>query len=134
MAYSGYLISISDYQIPLRYINEVSYKCTFSTLDLDSTRNANGILKRNAVLQVPHCSFETRPLTNVVLMDLWSNIRSRYTNELEKKVSASVYVPETDSYISGSFYIPDTEITIHHINGNTVYYNPVTFEFIGYGE
>lgn len=134
MAFNGYLVKVGDYEIPLEYMNEASYKCTWSTLDLDSTRNANGVLERNAILQLPHCSFDTRPLTNVGLMDIWSNIRSRYTDSNEKKVSASVYVPETDSYYSGSFYVPDTEITINHIYGNTVYYNSVTFEFIGYGE
>ena len=137
--YGGYLIQINGgtpYQIPLSYMNEKSYKCTFSTLDLDSTRDANGVLHRNAVLQVPHCSFDTRELNNVDLETLWSNIRSRYggNNANEKKISASVYVPEEDGYYTGYFYIPDTDITINHINKGKVYYEPITFEFIGYGE
>ena len=149
MAFQGYLIQIhggsGDYNVPLEYMNETSYKGTWSTLDLDSTRNANGVLERNAVLQVPHCSFETRPhLKDVDIETLWSNIRSRYTNSLEKKVSASVYITETNSYYTGSFYVPDTEMTIQNIDikedrygtfiSATVYYEPITFEFIGYGE
>lgn len=137
--FNGFLITIhggTNYNIPLEYMTEKSYKCTLSTLDLDATRDANGVLHRNAVLQVPHCSFDTRPLTNVDVEILWSNLRSRYIgdNANEKKVSASVYLPESDSYYTGNFYVPDTEMTIRMIKGNKVYYEPITFEFIGYGE
>ena len=147
MAFQGYLIKIlqanNDYIIPLEYMNEKSYKGTLSTLDLDATRNANGVMQRNAILQVPHVSFETRALRNTDVGTLWSNIRSRYTIPMEKKVTASVYLTETDDYYTGSFYIPDTEMTINHVdikerNGvfvsGTVFYEPITFEFIGYGE
>ena len=134
MAYSGYLISINDYVIPLTYINEKTYKCTYSTMDLDSYRDANGVLHRNAILKVPHCSFSTRPLNNIDAETLWSNIRSRYTNAMEKKVIATIYIPETDNYYTGSFYVPDIDMTINHVSGNRVYYAPITFEFIGYGE
>ena len=148
MAFQGYLIKIlqtnSDYVIPLQYMNVKSYKGTLSTLDLDATRNALGVMQRNAILQVPHVSFETRALRNTDVATLWNNIRSRYTNAMEKKVTASVYITETDSYYTGSFYIPDTEMTINHIEmkqdrdgdfvSATVFYEPITFEFIGYGE
>lgn len=134
MAYNGFLIKVDNYTIPLAYINEKTYKCTYSTMDLDSYRDANGILHRNAILKVPHCSFNTRPLSNTEVETLWSNIRSKYTSLMEKKVIATVYVPETDGYYTGSFYIPDTDMTINHIDKNKVYYAPITFEFIGYGE
>ena len=137
--FNGFLVTIhgtTDYNIPLEYMTEKSYKCTISTLDLDATRDANGVLHRNAVLQVPHCSFDTRPLTNVDVGTLWSNIQSRYIGDSnnEKKLLASVYLPESDSYYTGAFYIPDTEMTINLIKGGKVYYEPITFEFIGYGE
>ena len=168
MAYNGYLIKIGgDYNVPLNLMNLASYKCTLSTLDKDSYRDGYGVLHRNAILQVPHCSFSTRQISNTELGELWANIRSRYTSDIEKKITASVYIPEMDSYYTGSFYIPDTDSTIHHIEGTTVrrpsldhnavtyndeskintqykptgtsqgyriIYNPVTFEFIGYGE
>ena len=135
--FNGYLVTIhgaTDYNIPLEYMTEKSYKCTFSTLDLDSYRDANGVLHRNAVLQVPHCSFDTRPLTNVDVEIIWSNIRSRYITDIEKNVLASVYVPERNDYVTGKFYVPDTEMTINLIKGDKVYFEPITFEFIGYGE
>lgn len=137
MAYNGYLIKIlgnGDYTIPLTLINEVSYKGTLSVMDLDATRTADGILHRNVVLAVSHCSFETRPLNNTDVASLWGNIRSRYTNAAEKKVYASVYISELDDYMSANFYIPDIEMTISHIENNKVFYEPITFEFIGYGD
>lgn len=133
MAYSGYLITVGNYTIPMTLINEKTYKCTFSTMDLDSYRDANGVLHRNAVNQIPHCSFTTRQLTNSDVDALWSGIRSNYVNTKEKKVNASVYLPETDSYYSGYFYIPDTEMTIDYIKEGKVYYDPITIELIGYG-
>ena len=139
MAFSNYLIQINGgtiaYQIPLEYMNEKSYKCTFSTLDLDSYRDANGVLHRNAVLQTPHLSFDTRPLLRHTDIDaLWSNIRDRYTTDIEKCVSASVYLPEKNDYYTGKFYVPDTEITINSIKNGIIFYEPITFEFIGYGD
>lgn len=135
--FNNYLLIINgdtNYTMPLEYMNEKSYKCTWSTMDLDSYRDANGVLHRNAVLQLPHCSFDTRPLTNTDVEAIWSNIRSRYVNPLEKNVLATVYIPETDSYYTGLFYVPDTEITIDYIREGKVFYSPITFEFIGYGD
>lgn len=139
MAYAGYLIKIigsgsSDYIIPLNYIQEKSYKCTLSTLDQEGYRDGNGVLHRTAVLHVPHCSVNTMPLNNTQIGSLWQNIQSRYTQALEKRVTASVYVTELDSYITASFYVPDVEMTINHIKNGKIYYEPMTFEFIGYGE
>lgn len=134
MAFSNYLIMVGDYVIPLNYINEKTYKCTYSVMDLDSYRDANGVLHRNAINKIPHCSFQTRNLSNIDMGNLWAGISANYINTNERKVLASVYVPETDSYYSGSFYIPDTDMVIDKINQNKVYYEPITFEFIGYGE
>jgi len=139
MAFSNYLIQISGgttaYNVPLEYMNEKSYKCTFSTLDLDSYRDANGVLHRNAVLQTPHLTFDTRPLLrHTDIDDLWSNIRDRYIISMEKCVLASVYVPEKNDYYTGKFYVPDTEMTISSIKNGIIFYEPITFEFIGYGD
>ncbi len=139
MAYNGYLIRIlqtnNNYDIPLEYINEKSYEGTMSTLDKGSSRDGLGVLHRNVILQVPHCSFTTRSLKNSEVGALFNNIQARYTSAKEKKVSASIYITETDSYYTGSFYIPDTPFKIHHIDhDNTIHYEPITIEFIGYGE
>jgi len=139
MAYDGFLIKIkgtTDYTVPLDYMNEKSYKGTLSTLDIEAYRDANTILHRTAVNQVPHCSFTTRELTNDKIRDIWEGISSRYTNAIEKKFQATIYITERDAYYTGYFYIPDTEMTIKSINKktNVIKYEPATFELIAYGE
>ena len=49
MAYRGYLIKAGSYTIPFKYITASTFKCGIQGQDLDSTRNANGILKRDAL-------------------------------------------------------------------------------------
>jgi len=137
MAYAGYLIKIhgtTDYELPLTLIQEKTYHGVFSTLDVEGYRDAYGVLHRKAVLQVPHATFQTRSLTNTELGEMWTNIQSRYTNALEKKVQATVYISETDDYRTESFYVPDIDPTIDKIKGNVIKYEPVTMEFIGYGK
>lgn len=46
MAYSGFLIKVGDYTVPFRYIEAKKYKCSIKGQDLDSYRDANGILHR----------------------------------------------------------------------------------------
>ena len=135
--FSGYLVRIhgtTDYDIPLGYIAEKSYKCTYSTLDLEPFRDANGILHRNAVLKTPKVTLVTRSLKNTEVADLFNNIASRYVNAMEKKVLITAYLPETDNYLTGYFYVPDTEFNIHTIQGNIIKYDAITLSFIGYGD
>lgn len=137
MAYDGFLIKIkgtTDYIVPLTYMNEKSYKGTLSTLDTEAYRDANVTLHRTAVKQVPHCSFTTRSLTNREIDEIWTGISSRYTNAIEKKFQATIYITERDAYYTGYFYIPDTEMTIQSIKDGVIKYEPATYELIAYGE
>ena len=132
MAYNGYLIKIGNYTVPMSAMIAQTYKVTYAVLDLDSYRDANGILHRNALRKVPTVSVTLNPMNSSQIQTIFTAIRSRYTNATERKVSASVYIPETDSYYDGNFYIPDTEFTIDKIIGGTVFYDPVTLQLIGY--
>lgn len=138
MAYvSGRLITIhgsSDYTIPLTLMGANSYHGVLSTLDKEARRDGDGILHRTAILQVPHATFTTRPLNNRELGEMFSNIRSRYTNAMEKRVRATVYITEIDDYLTQEFYVPDIDPQIDVIDGNTIKYDPVQIEFIGYGK
>ena len=138
MAYSGFLVRImgeTNYDVPMEYIVEKSYKCTHSTLDLDPYRDANGVLHRNAVLKTPKVVIGLRPLLrNTQVAELFANISNRYVNTMEKKVLASVYVPEIDSYYTGYFYVPDIEFNIRKIENSTIFYDALTLTFIGYGD
>ena len=135
MAYSGYLIKSNGvYSIPLEYMAENSYKCTYNTLDMDSYRDGEGILHRNVILQTPTAKFTTRTLNNTQMASLLNSLSANFIIPAERKSLLSVYVPEKDTYITGYFYMPDFELTIKHIRGNVITYEPLTLEFIGTGE
>lgn len=140
MAYSGYLVKVgtgsSAYIIPLSFIKAESYKVTRLVQDLDSYRDANGVLHRNALSHVPiKCEFECVPmLTNTEITAVVNAIRSRFTNAPERKATVEVYVPETDEYITNSdgMYMPDPEYSIYYADSSIIQYNSVRFAFIGY--
>ena len=137
MAYSGFLIKIlgsTDYVIPLDLMEESSYHGVFSTLDKEGYRDGDGVLHRTSVLRVPHATFQTRPLSNTQLGQMWRNIQDRYTSDIQKQVHAMVYVSELDDYMTEYFYVPDIDPTIRRIEGNKILYEPVAMEFIGYGK
>ena len=53
MGYNGYLVRVGEYTIPLGMIKANSYKITKNSQDLDSYRDANGVLHRNALDRKP---------------------------------------------------------------------------------
>lgn len=142
MDYSNYLIKIIDnsqygtnYAIPMPVMLEKSYKCTYSALDMDSSRNGAGKLVRNVLPhKVAHCSVTMRSLPNNAVGDIMGNIQSRYITgkEDEKRVLAEVWVPELNDYIQSEMYVPDIEFTIKKIENGKIFYEQFTLEFIGY--
>ena len=52
MAYSGFLIKVGNYTVPFRYIEAKKYKCGIKGQDLNSYRDANGVLHREALSNV----------------------------------------------------------------------------------
>ena len=134
MAYSGYLIKIGDFEITgEKYIKYSSYSVVRKVQDLDSYRDANGVLHRNALQHTPIVvSFETRNLNNTELALFLGNIQANYLNELERSVLATVYVPETDSYTSQQKYLAEPEPKIRQINNDVIIYEPLKISFIGY--
>ena len=138
MAYSGYLVKVgtgsSAYTIPLSFIKAESYKVTRLVQDLDSYRDADGVLHRNALSHVPiKCEFECVPmLTNTEITAVVNAIRSRFSNAPERKATVSVYVPESDSYVEQAMYMPDIEYNMYYADTSIIQYNSVRFAFIGY--
>lgn len=135
MAYSNYLIKIGTYTIPEKYIAFDTYNVLLSTNDLDSYRDANGILHRNALThKVAKAEFNTPYINSAEFNTLMSNIRAQYSNATEKKIAtAYIYIPETDSYVQTSVYVPDITVKIYKKNSDgTFLYEPVRFAFIGY--
>ena len=135
MGYNGYLIKIGTFTFPLKYIEYGTYKVKVNGQDIDSFRNANGILTRNALEHMPlSISFDILDgLDNETFeKDIMKPMRDRYENSNEKDVTMEVFVPEINGYITQKVYKVDTEFTIDDIEENLVYYDTVSFEFVRY--
>lgn len=134
MSYNGYLVKVGNYTIPQNKIRASSYSAVLHVQDLDSFRDANGVLNRMALEhKVPEVNFELVPmLTNEELAVIFSNIRRNYTNASERKVIANVYIPELDDYISQAMYIPDVNFPIYGTYDGKITYNAIPISLIGY--
>ena len=134
MGFNGYLIKIGSYDTFFeQYIQYQSYKVSRKIQDLDSYRDANGVLHRNVLEHESFViEFTLRPLNNLELESVISKIRQNYTAEKERKVNITFYMPELNSYITQEAYMPDPDISIKRIEGPVVFYEPTTLKFIGY--
>lgn len=137
MAYSGYLIKVGTYTIPLSIIRAETYSAYKSVTDLDSYVDGNAVLHRNVCEHIAHkIEFETIPLlTNTQFADFMSNLYSQMASDqekLERKVSVTAYIPETDDYITQDMYIPDIKPEIYFADANKIQYNQVRIAFIAY--
>lgn len=135
MAYAGYLLKIGNYTVEQgKYIKANSYSAYANVQDLDSYRDADGVLHRNALTHVPiKVEFETPAmLTDVSFADFMRKIQSNYINATERKVLATVYVPEYDNYITQEMYVPDIKPSIYTTHGGRVRYNAIRIALIGY--
>jgi hypothetical protein len=132
--YNGFLIKVGDYTIPTSIIKADTYKAYISVTDLDSYVDANGELHRNALEhRAAKVEFETVPmLTDKTYGAFMANIRDQYTNELERKVVATVYIPELDDYVTQEMYMPDQQPQMYFADANKIQYDSVRLAFIGY--
>ena len=53
MAYSGYLIKVGNYEIPMNFIIANTYDVTRNVMEASAYRDANGLLHRNTISHVP---------------------------------------------------------------------------------
>lgn len=134
MAYSGFLVKVGDYTIPHNWIRAETYSITKNGQDLDSYRDANGVLHREALEHwVAKAEFETPPLkTNTEVVQFMSSISSQYISAVEKKAIVTLYIPEMDEYVTQEMYVPDIQFPIYQVDGNIVKYNQFRVAFIGY--
>lgn len=135
MAFNGYLLQVGNYEITgAKYIEASQYNVTRNIQDLDSYRDADGVLHRNALDHVPlKVELQTRPnLTNIDIEDFFGSIRNNFTNASERKANVTVYVPEINDYVTQYMYMPDPQFKIRYIKGDTIFYESIRFAFIGY--
>lgn len=134
MAYSGYLIKVGTFTIPLSIIRAETYSAYESTTDLDSYVDGNGELHRNALDHKAYkVEFETVPmLTDKEFGSLMASIRVQYTVSKEKKSLVTLYVPELDDYVSQYMYEPDITPTLYFADANKVQYEQIRLAFISY--
>lgn len=134
LAYSGYLLKVGSYTVPLRYIKAETYQITKNGQDLDSYRDTNGELHRTALQHfVYKVEFETPPLLeDSEWSSFFGNIQANYKNATEKRVSVTAFIPETGEYITQDMYIPDIPMTVYYADATTIKYNPIRLAFIGY--
>ena len=137
MSYSGFLIKVGDYEITgQRYVDFASYDATVEIQDLDSYRDANGVLHRNALSHVPvKVNFQTLPnLNNDEIGAFFSAISDNYTNALERKAIVTAFIPELNSYVTQDMYMAGPTLKIRKIDPQTnqVYYDSCKITFIGY--
>ena len=134
MGYQGYLVKVGEYTIPYKFINSETYIGNRNIQDLDSHRDANGELHRNALSHVPcKVDFKTPPnITSAEFAELMSNIQANYINKLERKANVTAFIPEINDYITQNMYMPDiTPTIIGELNGELLY-SPIRLAFIGY--
>lgn len=134
MAYAGYLIRVGNYTIPKKYMRAEKYEVVLHGQDLDSYRDANGQLQRTALQHtVVDVTFSAPPMMHeATWRNLIDNIRAQYTNSIEKKCTASVYVPEIGDYKVQDVYLPDIKTNIYYADDHDIIYNEIELQFIGY--
>lgn len=131
--YSGFLLKIGNEIFNMKYIKEKTYKGYASVQDLDSYRDANGLLHREALSHVPiKCEFETIPLDNDQYGQIMDMIRRNYINELERKVSITAFILEYNGYVTQDAYMAEPQPQIQTIQGNKIQYASLRIAFIGY--
>lgn len=136
MAFDGYLLKVGAEIFPLSFVFKESYEVTPNRRqDLNSTRNANGILQRNVLAHRPSTiSLSTKPMDNTELEKMMELITRNFVAENERKVKLTYYCPDINSYKTGYFYIPDITFPINlvDVENKTILYNSFTLEFIEY--
>lgn len=133
--FSGYILKIGDFIFPMKYIVEDSLQITKTVQDLDSYRDSNGVLHRNALEHwVADITFDVVPfLTGEELASLMGSIRRNYIIAAERRVNVTVFIPEENDYITQEMYMPDIQIPVFSAESNgKILYQSFSMEFIGY--
>ncbi|MBP3469705.1 MAG: hypothetical protein J6K26_09350 [Lachnospiraceae bacterium] len=135
MAYGGYILQFGNYKIPDKYIDSDSVKIAPNRrLDLNSSQDANGILRRNALDHTrTTITFSTGFLYESQMDEISSGITQNYLNEKERDARCIYYDPEYRCYREGHLYL-DSNVEWNPCGtaGGEMVYAPTTFSFTEY--
>lgn len=133
-AYKGYLMKIGNYIVPQKFMKAETFATTRNVQDLDSYRDNDGYLHRNALPHVPlSVTFETPDLkTDTEIEELMSNIRINYLSAIERSFNADVYVQETNEYVQQKMYMAGNPFNLYSTSENKVRTKSIKLEFVGY--
>lgn len=138
MAYAGYLFKIGTFKVPFNMIFTESYKATKNDQDVDSYRDANGKLHRNALNHwVFKCEWEIPPMKkHTEIEPFFQQIYAQFQssgNVVEKSVECEAYVPETGEYHTGTMYLNSSvEFPMYRATPDYVQYGKIRVAFIEY--
>lgn len=134
MAFEGYLLKFGNHKLPHKYIQLSSYDTTPNQrTELSATRDNNNYLHR--VTSPNHKTtirFTTLPLNLAEKSEIQEVMKKGLLNETERKYTVTYWNDETNTYKTGEFYMPDVNYQIRKIDGNSIDYNPISFELIEY--
>lgn len=135
MAYQGWLIRVGNFTVSTKeYIKANSYTVSKKVQDIDSYRDANGVLHRQVLGNAPlKIEFETRAMLNARQMStLMNGLRANMSNTTERRALVTAYLPEEDRYVTQEMYMPDIEFSLYGNYKGDLQYNSVRLAFIGY--
>lgn len=134
MAYQGWLLKVGDYPIDAKRFIKPGYSAYINVQDLDSYRDANGVLHRDALEHAPiKIEWETPAmLTDLDMEEFFTNIRRNYIIPTERKVIVTAYIPELCDYVTKECYFPDIKPTMYGSYDGRIHYNSMRFALIGY--
>jgi len=130
------LIKLSNGKLPLNYIALESYAITPNqVMDLDSGRNAYGVLVRNVLSHTAtKIEVKTPYLHEAEKVSLMTTLSGAYSDSASRTLTIEYYDTTTSSYKSGTFYMPDIKFEIYNIDETSgdIVYKPISLTFIEY--
>lgn len=134
MAYNKkYLVKVGSYEVPLKFIQYNSYVAEWATNDLDSFRNAEGELVRNALARkTMKVEWNIPPMYDSEVEEFLSNLRSQLSSK-ENSAMVEAFIPYEGTYKTDKCYLTsNVNIQIRAIYNNRVEYEPIRIALIGY--
>lgn len=113
-----------------------SYSITVNARqDMDSYRDANGVLQRNALQHTATIiEFDTIPMWSTKFHELMSNMSSQYINPSERDANCTYYDMENGQFgKTGHFYLDSNfKVSIKQVWGDMILYDSCHFKFVEY--